>query len=90
MDWANVSVYLERFRNILPPKAYKEKAVRECFQELFFFDLKRDFFDFKNETLYLKKISPGQKNVFFMNQEKIFKKLRTSLGKKTPKEIRFQ
>ena len=90
MNWTNIGAYLARFKNILPPKTYKEETIKKCFRNLFSFDLKDEFFEIRNDILYLKKIGSAQKNLFFINQEKIIKELESALGRKAPKEIRFQ
>ena len=78
---------LARFSNILLSEEGKKEAIRNTISEVVGVKIKSDDLKIKNGTIYLN-IKPIYKNEIFLKQEQILLKLKESLGKKTPQNIR--
>jgi len=78
---------LVRFNNILLSEEGKKESVRNVISEIIKVDISSGDIKIKNNVIYLN-IKSIYKNEIFLKQEQIFLKLKDSLGKKTPKNIR--
>ena len=78
---------LERFSNLLLGEEAKKNAIREVLNQIINIEIKSEDVKIKNNVIYLN-IKPIYKNEILLKQEQIFSKLKESLGKKTPQEIR--
>lgn len=78
---------LARFSNILLSEEGKKEVVRSIISEVIGVQIKSEDMKIKNGTIYLN-IKPIYKNEIFLKQEQILLKLKESLGKKTPQNIR--
>jgi len=78
---------LERFSNLLLGEEAKKNAIREVLNQTIGLEVKSEDIKIKNNIIYLN-IKPIYKNEILLRQEQIFSKLKESLGRKTPQEIR--
>jgi len=78
---------LTKFENILFSGENKKEIIRKVVSEILKIDISREDIEIKNNILYLN-IKPIYKNEIFLKQDQIFFKLKKSLGKKTPRDIR--
>lgn len=78
---------LARFNDILLKGEGKTDSVRNIISEVIGVEIKKEDIKIKNNVIYLN-IKPIYKNEIFLKQEQIFSKLKESLGKKTPQNIR--
>jgi len=79
---------LSRFSNILLGEEEKIASIRNTISSIINIDINPKDIKIKNNIIYLN-IKPIYKNEILIKQEEIFLKLKESLGKKTPKEIRL-
>lgn len=78
---------LTRFENILFSEKGKAESVRQIISSFIGKEIDSKDIKIKNNIIYLN-IKPIYKNEIFLKQEQIFLKLKESLGKKTPENIR--
>lgn len=78
---------LTRFENILFSGENKKEIIRRVVSDILKTDISKEDIEIKNNILYLN-IKPIYKNEIFLKQNQIFLKLKESLGKKTPRDIR--
>lgn len=78
---------LVRFNNILLSEEGKKESIKNIISEIIKIKISSEDIKIKNNIIYLN-IKPIYKNEIFLKQEQIFLKLKESLGKKTPKNIR--
>lgn len=78
---------LERFSNLLLGEEAKKNAIREVLNQTIGLEIKSEDIKIKNNIIYLN-IKPIYKNEILLKREQIFSKLKESLGRKTPQEIR--
>jgi hypothetical protein len=78
---------LSRFSNILLSEESKKESIRNTISEIIKVEINSKDIKIKNDIIYLN-IKPIYKNEVLLKQEQIFLKLKESLGKKTPKNIR--
>ncbi len=78
---------LAKFSNILLSEEGKKEAIRKIIFEVININISSENIKIKNNTIYLD-IKPIYKNEIFLKQNIIFSKLKESLGKKSPQEIR--
>ena len=78
---------LARFNNLLIGEEGKKESITRAISEVIGVEINSKDIKIKNNIIYLN-IKPIYKNEIFMKQEKIFLKLKESLGKKIPQDIR--
>ncbi len=78
---------LSGFRNALLSEELKKETILTILKEIARVDAKREDIEIKGDTLYLN-IKPIYKNQIFMKREEILSRIRESLPKKSPGEIR--
>ena len=78
---------LARFSEILLGEEGKKESVRNAISGAINIEIKSEDIRIKNNIIYLN-IKPIYKNEILLKQDRIFFKLKESLGKKTPTEIR--
>ncbi len=78
---------LLNFKNILLSEENKKEIIINIIKEVINFQIKKEDIKIKNEVLYLN-IKSIYKNEIFINKDIILFKLKESLGKKSPLEIR--
>jgi hypothetical protein len=78
---------LLKFNNILISEGLKKEEIRRIISEEIKIDLKSEDIKIKNGTIFLN-IKPIYKNEIFLKKDKIFSKLKESLGKKSPSDFR--
>jgi hypothetical protein len=78
---------LTRFKNILLSEEGKKESIRKIISEVVKIEIKSSDIKIKNGVIYLN-IKPIYKNEILLRQDKIFLKLKESLGNKTPQDIR--
>lgn len=78
---------LAKFSNILLSEEGKKEAIKKIIFEVININISSENIKIKNNTIYLD-IKPIYKNEIFLKQNIIFSKLKESLGKKSPQEIR--
>lgn len=75
------------FKNILLSEEAKKEAVKDVVFEIIGVRIKNQDIKIKNNTVYLN-IKPIYKNEIFLKQNQISSKLKESLGKNFPQNIR--
>ena len=78
---------LARFSNILLSEEVKKESIRKTISEVIGIQIKNQDIKIKNNIIYLN-IKPIYKNEIFLKQDQIFLRLKETLGKKTPQNIR--
>ena len=78
---------LSRFNNILLGEEGKKESIRKIISEIIKADIRSEDVKIKNGIIYLN-IKPIFRSEILLKQEQIFSKLKESLGKKTPRDIR--
>ncbi len=78
---------LTRFSNILLSEEVKKESIRGIISQIIGVEINSGDIKIKNGTIYLN-IKPIYKNEIFLKKDQIFSKLKESLGKKTPGDIR--
>jgi hypothetical protein len=78
---------LAKFNNILLGEEGKKEAIRKIISEVINAEIRSEDIKIKNGTICLN-IKPIYKNEILIKQDKIFLKLKESLGKKIPENIR--
>jgi hypothetical protein len=78
---------LSRFSELLLGEEGKVEVVRSTISTILNTEINPKDIKIKNNVIYLN-IKPIYKNEILLKQDQIFLKLKESLGKKTPKEIR--
>ena len=78
---------LLKFSNLLVSEEDKKESVRSIISEAVGVTIKKSDIEIKNNTVYLN-IKPIYKNEILMKRDYIFSRLRESLGKKAPRDIR--
>lgn len=78
---------LSRFNNALLSEEGRKESVRSVISSIIKIDISSKDIEIKNNIIYLN-IKPIYKNEILIKKEQIFLKLKESLGKKTPKDIR--
>jgi hypothetical protein len=78
---------LARFDALLLKGEGKLDLVREIISSTIGVEIKKEEIKIKNNIIYLN-IKPIYKNEIFLKKEKIFAKLKETLGKKFPEKIR--
>ena len=78
---------LLNFRNILLSGEAGKGLILDAIKEIAGIQIKKEEIEIKNGILYLN-IKPIYKNEIFMKRNQILVKLKESLGKKSPTEIR--
>jgi hypothetical protein len=78
---------LARFNNILLSEEGNKEIIRKIISKIINVEIKKEDIKIKNSVIYLN-IKPIYKNEIFLKQDQIFLKLKESLGKKSPKNIR--
>jgi hypothetical protein len=78
---------LLKFDKMLLSEEVKKESVRKIISEAIGVQIKPEDVKIKNNIIYLN-IKPIYKNEIFLKQEQIFLKLKESLGKKTPQDIK--
>jgi len=78
---------LARFNNILLSEEGNKEAIRKIISEVIKSEIDIKKIKIKNGTIYLS-IKPIYKNEILIKQDQIFAKLKESLGKKIPENIR--
>lgn len=89
MPWNIAGGFLERFKNIKPPKKFIQDEVVKVIQNVLGFSVDAGEVEERSGVLYIKTKNHSLKNEIFMKREKILEELFNRLGKKSPKEIRF-
>ena len=89
MAFFNIENYLNKFRNIKPPKdSVKAEAVL-IIKDLFGVLLESKDMNYRSGTLFIKSKDPVLKNEIFIKKAKILELLSKKLGSKSPKDLRF-
>jgi hypothetical protein len=78
---------LIRFNNLLSLGEGKIDSIRNIISETIGVQIKKEDIKIKNNIIYLN-IKPIYKNEILLKQDQIFLKLKESLGKKIPQDIR--
>ncbi len=78
---------LTRLSDILLSEEVKKESIRDIVSEIIGIQINSGDVKIKNNNVYLN-IKPIYKNEIFLKKDKIFSKLKESLGKKTPQDIR--
>ncbi|MCC7160543.1 hypothetical protein IT399_02400 [Candidatus Nomurabacteria bacterium] len=78
---------LARFDSILTKGEGKVETIREIIANIIGVEIKKEDIKIKNNIIYLN-IKPIYKNEILLKKEKIFTKIKESLGKKIPENIR--
>lgn len=78
---------LGRFNNLLLGEEEKIEIIRNIISKVIKIEIFSKDIKIKNNIIYLS-IKPIYKNEILLKQEEIFLKLKESLGKKTPQNIR--
>ena len=77
---------LLRFNNLLLSEEIKKHTIINVLNEIIGIQIKSEEIKIKNNIIYLN-IKPIYKNEILIKKEKIFLKLKESLGKKSPENI---
>jgi len=77
---------LIRFNDILLSEEVKKNSIINTLYQIIGIQIKPEDIKIKNNTVYLN-IKPIYKNEILLKKDKIFLKLKESLGKKTPNNI---
>lgn len=77
---------LLKFQNLLVSEEVKKESIRDVISEFINLKIKFEDIKIKNGTVYLN-IKPIYKNEIFLKKDKIFLRLKESLGKKSPHNI---
>ncbi len=78
---------LVKFSKLLLSEEVKKKFIRNALVEITGIQIKTQDIEIKNNIIYLN-IKPIYKNEIVLKQDQIFLKLKESLGKNFPKNIR--
>lgn len=78
---------LTRFSDILLSEEVKKESIRDVLSEITGAPINSRDIKIKNNTIYLN-VKPIYKNEIFLKKDRIFSKLKESLGRKTPQDIR--
>jgi hypothetical protein len=78
---------LLNFKNILVSESAKKEGICRIISEEIKIDLKTEDIQIKNGIIFLN-IKPIYKNEIFLKKDKIFSKLKETLGKKAPSDFR--
>jgi len=78
---------LLNFRNILVSESSKKEEICRIISEEIKIEIKTEDITLKNGIISLN-IKPIYKNEIFLKKDKIFSKLKETLGKKSPKDFR--
>lgn len=89
MTWINIGKFLERFKELKPPKKFIRDETAKIINSLFNVSINPKDINYRGGIICIKKINPALKNEIFIKKEKILQELSKKLGKKTPKEISF-
>ena len=78
---------LLNFKNILVSEGSKKEEIRRIISEEIKAEIKTEDIKLKNGTIFLN-IKPIYKNEIFLKKDQIFSKIKESLGKKSPQDLR--
>ncbi len=86
MPVQNISVFLERLKNIAPPHAAVRKAVVRAVKQKTGIPINKKDVSVQNSIVYIN-AKPLVKNEIFIHKTEILDELKKELKKKTPKNI---
>lgn len=89
MAWINIENFLEKFRELKPPKKFIEDETVKTINIILNISLKTEDIDYRNGIIYIKPINSNLKNEIFMKKEKILEELSKKFKKRAPRDIRF-
>lgn len=78
---------LLNFKNVLISESLKKEEIHRIIFEETKIDIKNEDIKIKNGTIFLN-IKPIYKNEILLKKDKIFSKLKETLGKKSPKDFK--
>jgi hypothetical protein len=78
---------LLNFKNILVSESAKKEEILRIISREIKIDLKKEDIQIKNGVVFLN-IKPIYKNEIFLKKDKIFSKLKDTLGKRAPRDFR--
>jgi len=89
MGLNGIEKFLEKIKNITPPEIFGRVYVKNGVKNYTGIDLdiKKIKISTKEGCVYIK-TTPAEKNIIFLNKEKIINFLKEKMGEKSPKEIR--
>ena len=91
MAWNNISVYLEKFFTITPPKKFYQSEVIKALNDILNINLSENDAEYRFGIIYIKNpaISGTLKNEIFLNKTKIIQFLSQKIKNSGVKDIRF-
>lgn len=89
MTWTHVGNFLEKFRNLKPPKKFTQDETIKIINDILGISLAEDGVEQKGVTLFIKTKNSAIKSEIFLRKNKILEDLNKKLGPKAPKDIRF-
>jgi len=90
MTWVSAEKFLEKFKNLKPPKKLIQDETTRTIKDILGVSLVDDDIEQKGVTLFIKTKNSVQKSEIFLRKNKIIGKLEKKLGSRAPKDIRFQ
>ena len=78
---------LGRFSNILQNGEGQKQLIQEVIKEITGLSVESENIKIKNATIFLN-VKPIYKNEIFLKKDKIFSKLKETLGQKAPKDFK--
>ena len=78
---------LSRFQHLVNSGEIRKESIRSILSEVLNIQIESDKINIKNNIIYLD-IEPIYKNEILIKKEKIFEKLSSVLGKKSPSDLR--
>ncbi|MFA4890204.1 MAG: hypothetical protein WC587_01025 [Candidatus Paceibacterota bacterium] len=89
MAWSRASNFLEKFKNLKPPKKFTQDETIKIINDILGISLKDGDIEQKGMALFIKSKNPAMKSEIFLRKNKILEDLSKKLGHKAPKDIRF-
>jgi len=87
--WKNIGNFLERFANLGPSKNLIKDEAEKIIAGVLNIEIKPENLEERNGVLFFKSANSALKNEIFLKKEIILETLKSRLGPKAPKEIRF-
>ena len=88
MAWVNIGNFLERFKDLKPPKQFVRDEVAEAVRRILNISIESEEIELRGGILYIKTKNSALKNQIFMRKHQIMEELSKKLGNRI-KEIRF-
>ncbi len=90
MTWVSAEKFLEKFKNLKPPKKFTQDETIRIIKDIMGISLEDGDIERKGTAIFIKTKNSTQKSEIFLRKNKIIGELEKKLGSKAPKDIRFQ